>query len=87
MSSTASSRAVIPAQLAFLAIYNPAFGEAEGSEYEQIFYYYSRATDDDGRRSKSASSQAQSKTANKEDEKNDRLRQVGLARGMIEFAK
>lgn len=90
MSTSTPSRGVVPAQLAYLTIYNPAFGDTDETAYEQIFYYYSRK--DNERQEKARSSQGNTggyedgETA-QEDEKNARLRQVGLARGMVEFAK
>jgi hypothetical protein len=87
MSSNSPQTAVVPAQLAFLTIYNPAFGATEGAEYEQIFFYHSRADDDDRKISKNATAGSGDKQHNQEEEQNERLRQVGLARGMIEFAK
>jgi hypothetical protein len=76
--------------LAYLTIYNPAFGETDETAYEQIFFYYSRT--DAERQERFRKSPEQSKTAedkqdSSEDEKNERLRQVGLARGVVEFAK
>lgn len=90
MSTSTPSRGVVPAQLAYLTIYNPAFGDTDETAYEQIFYYYSRK--DNERQEKARSSQgefdaSEERQISQEDEKNDRLRQVGLARGMVEFAK
>lgn len=91
MSSPSSQPSVVPAQLASLAIYNPAFGDSDETAYEQIFYYYSRKdherkedslTNTDGR-----DAGAQKQPSSEEAERNERLRQVGLARGMVEFAK
>ena len=100
MSSSHASHgsSVIPAQLAFLAIYNPAFGDTDETAYEQIFYYYSRldktlenqsgqgASHFDGAGgSKPEGKQDRAKT--QEEVRNEHLRKVGLARGMVEFAK
>ena len=42
MSSTEVPR-VVPAQLSFLAIYNPALGDSDETFHKQIVFYYSRA--------------------------------------------
>lgn len=67
---------VIPAQLGFLAIYNPSLGTTDETLHEQIVYYTSKDT---RRRSRS-------KDLCKE-EQNERLRQIGLAQGMVDFGK
>ena len=72
---------VTPAKLAFLTIYNPALGQSDETLDEQILYYYSakhrQLRKDSGSRS----------TELENEEKNKRLRQIGLAQGMVEFAK
>src|SRR2546430_16384794 len=74
---------VIPAQLAFLAIYNPSLGRTDETLQDQIVYYSSRKTKSKHRHQKGSEGAGGSETA----EKNERLRQVGLAQGMVEFAK
>lgn len=90
MSSFASTRTVLPAQLASLTIYNPAFGDSDETAFEQIFYHYSAEELEhdlqtshnprDGRQRAAPESLEQ-------EHQNEILRQVGLARGMVEFAK
>ena len=83
----------MPAQLGFLAIYNPSMGNTDETIDDQIVYYSSVST-------QTASSQQQRKrhrTANNSgarpmatlsnDERNERLRQIGLAQGMVEFGR
>lgn len=70
-----------PAQLSFLAIYNPSLGQSDETLHDQIVYYYSRKL----RESKKPSN-ASSEQQNREDG-NEKLRQIGLAQGMVEFAK
>lgn len=89
MSSSSSQRGVVPAQLAYLTIYNPAFGDSDETAYEQIFYYYSRE-ESQGQNTETATGGRDvtgTKPSSGEEQKNERLRQVGLARGMVEFAK
>ena len=89
---------VVPAQLSFLTIYNPAFGDTDDTAYEQIFYFHTREKSEVDYFTRDADSQldgaAGSKPKNKrntpktrEEEQNEQLRRVGLARGMVEFAK
>ncbi|KAL4900559.1 hypothetical protein BDW74DRAFT_93650 [Aspergillus multicolor] len=76
------SSSVVPAQLSFLAIYNPSLGTTDETIKEQIVFYTSRS---------SLLRRHDSSTAgeNKEhgDNWNERLRQVGLAQGMVTFAR
>jgi hypothetical protein len=75
---------VIPAQLSYLAIYNPTLGPTDETLEDQIVFYTSRSgnlqqtndatTEEDG-------------SPPSRDDKNERLRQIGLAQGMVSFAK
>lgn len=74
-SQTAQPPTVVPAQLGFLAIYNPSLGMTDESVNDQIVYYFpSKAHDQTG------------DNATREEE-NERLRQIGLAQGMVEFGR
>jgi len=82
MSSTAIPK-VVPAQLSFLAIYSPALGTSDETFHQQIVFYHSKAAkarsrlkDGDTRREQQL-----------REEDNEKLRQVGLAQGMVGFAK
>ncbi len=84
-----TSPKVVPAQLSFLTIYNPTFGQTDETAYDQIFHYFSK--EDPVEQKHDDTKKRQGKAAS-EDERADhrqnaRLRQVGLARGMVEFAK
>ncbi|KAK2763935.1 hypothetical protein FQN54_009554 [Arachnomyces sp. PD_36] len=74
---------VIPAQLSFLTIYNPSLGTTDETLAEQIVFYTSRTTQ--SRRTRSA--RRDGTASDQKDDKNERLRQVGLAQGMVSFAK
>lgn len=76
---------VIPAQPSFLAIYNPRLSSGDDSIGDQIVFYSSKATRSRSK-SKSASAEPTSPAENG-DEVNERLRQIGLAQGMVNFAK
>ncbi|KAK4201619.1 hypothetical protein QBC40DRAFT_323819 [Triangularia verruculosa] len=96
---------IIPAQLGFLAIYNPSLsskgggGEDESSVNDQIVYYASlneqHASSHEGgsssrRRRRRHRSSTQMKGDGEQISKeirNERLRQVGLAQGMVEFSR
>jgi hypothetical protein len=81
---------VVPAQLAFLAIYNPNLGPTDDTFADQLVFWYSRKAAEARRADKdkvpNAASDARRKAADREEE-NERLRQIGLAQGMIGFAK
>ena len=83
MSGSAQRTGLIPARLSFLAIYNPSLSSSEDSLQEQIVYYYS---DPEKRRGAQAHNRLSQAEQDAED-KNERLRQIGLAQGMVEFAK
>ncbi|PSN63982.1 hypothetical protein BS50DRAFT_576615, partial [Corynespora cassiicola Philippines] len=74
---------VVPAQLSFLAIYNPALGDTDETFHDQIVFYYSRAA---RQRSKIDGRNVQAERDLREQE-NEKLRQVGLAQGMVGFAR
>ncbi|KFX94224.1 hypothetical protein V490_04459 [Pseudogymnoascus sp. VKM F-3557] len=70
----------VPAQLRFLAIYNPSLGQTDETRLDQIVYYY------DGTGKPTRKAGKDSSGASKAEE-NERLRHIGLAQGMVEFGK
>lgn len=82
MSSTVIPK-IVPAQLSFLAIYNPALGTSDETFHDQIVFYYSKAAK---ARSRIEGKDARAAKALREQE-NEKLRQVGLAQGMVGFAR
>ncbi|CZR60422.1 uncharacterized protein PAC_10318 [Phialocephala subalpina] len=87
MSSTVDqSRKVIPAQLGFLAIYNPSLGTSDETVENQIVYYSSPETTRTTRHKASAGQNAAEDAALRE-QQNEQLRQIGLAQGMVEFGR
>lgn len=82
MSSIAIPK-VVPAQLSFLAIYNPSLGTSDETFHDQIVFYFSRAAK---ARSKVDGRNTQAERDLREQE-NEKLRQVGLAQGMVGFAR
>ncbi|KFY27901.1 hypothetical protein V493_03228 [Pseudogymnoascus sp. VKM F-4281 (FW-2241)] len=77
-SSHARGKAV-PAQLKFLAIYNPSLGLTDETRLDQIAYFY----DGTGKPTRKAGNS----TERSREEENERLRHIGLAQGMVEFGK
>jgi hypothetical protein len=87
MSSTAQNvPKIIPAQLGFLAIYNPSLGTNDEDLDNQIVYFSSTETRKRNRQQRSRVDGKKVKGPSQE-EKNERLRQIGLAQGMVEFGK
>lgn len=83
------SLSVIPAQLGFLTIYNPSLGTTDETLQDQIVFYYS-SEQQTNRSSNGANASSTSPTPEQQNNKNDtneRLRRIGLAQGMVNFAK
>ncbi|KAJ5774561.1 hypothetical protein N7457_009457, partial [Penicillium paradoxum] len=74
---------VIPAQLAYLAIYNPTLGPTDETIADQIVFYTSKSSHE---RRTDGSTAEEDISQSPEDEGNERLRQIGLAQGMVNFA-
>ena len=74
---------VVPAQLSFLAIYNPSLGTTDETFRDQVVFYYSKSADS---RRKASSAQDADSQKPKQEEENEQLRQIGLAQGMVRFA-
>lgn len=74
---------VVPAHLSFLAIYNPSLGKTDESLKEQIVFYSSAVT----RARRGRKNASESGYDAEREEENEQLRQVGMARGMVDFAK
>lgn len=78
---------VTPAQLAFLAIYNPSLGPTDDTFRDQLVFYYSRtAIEVRAAAKKNARIDSAGGDALRAEE-NEKLRQIGLAQGMVDFAK
>ncbi|KAJ5083751.1 hypothetical protein N7456_013178 [Penicillium angulare] len=74
---------VIPAQLSFLSIYNPTLGPTDETIEDQIVFYTSKS--DYLQRTEGSSDDVEDGKPSEEG-KNGRLRQIGLAQGMVHFA-
>ncbi|KAK4104173.1 hypothetical protein N658DRAFT_466151 [Parathielavia hyrcaniae] len=85
----ASASGLVPAQLGFLAIYNPSLGTTDETVNDQIVYYASASSlsASKRRRHRAAAKDGRPTDAISNQERNERLRQIGLAQGMVEFGK
>jgi hypothetical protein len=87
MPATGAGRKVVPAQLGFLAIYNPSLGATDETIENQIVYYSNnRRRTGDSNKARKPSSKNPEEDGIRE-ERNEQLRQIGLAQGMVEFGR
>ena len=78
------AESVVPAQLSFLTLYNPSLGRTDETIHDQVVFYHSSETG----RARTVRRQSGGTPAEQQhEEQNERLRQIGLAQGMVEFAK
>lgn len=75
---------VIPAQLSFLAIYNPALGLTDDTIEDQIVFYTSRS---DRSQHSEGSTTENEEIKLQAERRNEKLRQVGLVQGIVNFAR
>ncbi|KAK7542253.1 uncharacterized protein J3D65DRAFT_613131 [Phyllosticta citribraziliensis] len=74
---------VVPAQLAFLAIYCPSLASSDETFRDQLLFYYSKAA----KSRKDANGDAPEADDAARNDEHIRLRQIGLAQGMVDFAR
>ncbi|KDN61155.1 hypothetical protein CSUB01_00836 [Colletotrichum sublineola] len=75
---------IVPAQLGFVSIFNPSLGHTDETLDDQIVYYASVSTQRQKRRHRSRTKPTENIS---QEERNERLRQIGLAQGMVEFSR
>jgi len=86
--ATAAAAGVERARLGFLAIYNPSLGSTDETIDDQVVYYSSVDSLSGERRRYRPKSGSSRPTDNvSQEERNERLRQIGLAQGMVDFSK
>lgn len=76
--------AVVSARLGFLAIFNPSLGNTDETVDDQIVYYASVTTQNAQKRRRTRGMPTEDIS---KDERNERLRQIGLAQGMASFSR
>lgn len=79
-----SPAAIVPAQVGFLAIFNPSLGNTDETLDDQIVYYSSVDTQTQKRKRHRKARPTENVS---QAERNERLRQIGLAQGMVSFSK
>ena len=72
---------VKPAEVSILALYNPSLGRSDETLHDQILYYYASDAYVPKKRTDEPSGDRE------RTERNERLRQIGLAQGLVEFGK
>jgi hypothetical protein len=83
-----TSARAIPAQLGFLAIYNPSLGATDETIGDQIVYYTSPGHQDHEREKRKNDQQnAEVSQGQAREQVNEQLRRIGLAQGMVEFGR
>ncbi|KAF5001709.1 hypothetical protein FDECE_10880 [Fusarium decemcellulare] len=77
--------AIVPAQLGFLAVFNPSLGNTDETIDDQIVYYASVTTQASSHKRRRTRGQPTQNIS--PEERNERLRQIGLAQGMASFSR
>jgi hypothetical protein len=80
-----ASGGFVPAHLGFLAIFNPSLGHTDETLDDQIVYYASVTTQHGGE--KRRRTRGKPTAGISQEERNERLRQIGLAQGMANFSR
>lgn len=83
MSGIRHSADLVPACLSFLAIYNPSLSNSDDNLRDQIVYYYRKGQLSGRERNCDGDLDPEEN----QDELNEKLRQVGLAQGMVQFGR
>jgi len=81
------SARVIPARLSYLTLYSPLLSKNDDTRKDQIVFYYDRERDEQQSRDQPTSDNVPRNSKSEEQRQNEELRQVGLAQGMVDFAK
>ncbi|KAK0728693.1 hypothetical protein B0T26DRAFT_699002 [Lasiosphaeria miniovina] len=87
VTASPSASSIVPAQLGFLSIYNPSLGATDETIDDQIVYYASVSTQTGQKRRRHRYNAARPTENLSKEERNERLRHIGLAQGMVEFGK
>jgi hypothetical protein len=87
MAAPSSTTSLVPAQLGFLAIFNPTLGATDETLDDQIVYYASVNAHTQSLLRRRNRSKVKPTDNLSQEERNERLRQIGLAQGMVEFGR
>ena len=85
--ASSSLPGITPAQLGFLAIYNPSLGATDDTIDDQIVYYASVKSTSSSHTLGRRQHRSRPTDSISQEERNERLRQIGLAQGMVEFGR
>ena len=86
MSAPSPESGIVPAQVGFLAIYNPSLGPSDDSIADQIVYYASvKGRSNQSGRPRRRRRAREPETDFTRQERNEQLRQIGLAQAMVGF--
>lgn len=83
MSRSSSFTSIVPASIAYLAIYNPTLGTSDGHIADQLAYYYSEKHEVRNRTNQASTRKGDQDSAI---DVNERFRQIGLAQGILQFS-
>lgn len=87
LASTAVADSLTPGHLGFLAIFNPSLGSTDETLDDQIVYYSSVTTQADKKRRRRRTRSSRPTDDISQEERHERLRQIGLAQGMASFSR
>ncbi|KOS21591.1 Vacuolar fusion protein CCZ1 -like protein [Escovopsis weberi] len=82
--AAAPASGIVPAQLGFFAIFNPSLGTTDETLDDQIVYYASIGTQSSRRKRRPKARPTDDVSL---EERHERLRQIGLAQGMVNFSR
>ncbi|KAI6871083.1 hypothetical protein KC338_g2040 [Hortaea werneckii] len=83
----AAAAKVVPAQVSFVAIYNPNLGTTDETFADQLVFWYSHTAAEARAQARRDGKTEQTRTEEAREERNESLRQIGLAQGMVGFAR
>lgn len=87
MAAAPAAGGITPAHLGFLAIFNPSLGDTDEAIDDQIVYYASVTTQADTRHRRRRARSSRLTEGISQEERHERLRQIGLAQGMASFSR
>ena len=83
MSRSSSFTSIVPARIAYLAIYNPTWATSDDQVEDQLAYYYSHLDDTRNRTNPATTRKGDQDSTI---DVNEKFRQIGLAQGILQFS-